>query len=214
LDLSKLKLDVYDFLAIILPGLIVTAEGWILLRGWNAFISSMSSISGTGLTLLLVFAFGAGHIVQELGDISIKLVMGKRFSYSGRDRFWTEKEAAAVKKTIKEQCGHEIESVDGAFDYCLTKVKGLFDKRDVFMATSDLCRSIFILSFLALAPAARIAFWSASSCRHAAYVFLRILALLVVVAILSWLRMKRFRYLSEVTVFRAYLAVPKDPRSE
>jgi len=65
LDFSKLKLDVYDFLAVILPGLIVTAEGWILLRGWNDFIASMGSISGTGLTLLLVFAFGVGHIVQE-----------------------------------------------------------------------------------------------------------------------------------------------------
>src|SRR5207247_1191472 len=131
----------------------------------------------------------------------------KRFSYTGRDQFWTSQEATTVKKTIKEQCGHEIASVDGAFDYCLTKLKGHFDKRDVFMATSDLCRSIFILSFLALAPAARVAFWGASSHRHAAYVFLTIVALLVVVAILSWLRMKRFRYLSEVTVFRAYLAI-------
>jgi len=34
-DLSKLKLDVYDFLGIILPGLVAIAEGWVLLRGWR-----------------------------------------------------------------------------------------------------------------------------------------------------------------------------------
>jgi hypothetical protein len=46
-DLSKLKLNVYDFLGNILPGLVAIAEGWIFVRGWDAFILSMSHIGGT-----------------------------------------------------------------------------------------------------------------------------------------------------------------------
>ena len=34
MDPSKWKLEVYDLLAIILPGLVVIGEGWVLLNGW------------------------------------------------------------------------------------------------------------------------------------------------------------------------------------
>src|SRR5262249_38304714 len=82
--LSKLKLDMYDFLGIILPGLIATAEGWILIRGWAAFIGSMNRVNGTGLTLLLIFSFGLGHIVQELGDFVVVSLKGKRYFHKAR----------------------------------------------------------------------------------------------------------------------------------
>ncbi len=119
-DFSKLKLEVDDFLGIILPGLLAICEGWILLKGWHAFIATLNQISGTGLTLLVVLAFGLGHIVQELGDLAIKAVKGKRYFRQARDKFWETPEAQIVKAAIKKDFGQDISSVDTAFDYCLT----------------------------------------------------------------------------------------------
>ena len=207
MDLSKLKLDIYDFLGIILPGLLAIAEAWILLRGWAAFVFSMTHISGTGLTLLLVFAFGIGHIVQEFGDFVIRFLKGERYLRKGRDEFWKTDEAELVRHAIKLEFGRDIPSVDGAYDYCLTKLKGQFAKRDIFVATSDLCRSLLVLSFLGIAPAFRIAILNSSPPRRSLAFFALAVVTLMIVAALAWRRMNRYSRLSEVTGFRAYLGV-------
>lgn len=215
MDFSKLKLEVYDFLGIILPGLLAICEGWILLKGWHAFIATLNQISGTGLTLLVVLAFGLGHIVQELGDLAIKAVKGKRYFRQARDKFWETPEAQIVKAAIKKDFGQDISSVDTAFDYCLTKLKDRFGRRDVFVATSDLCRSFVVLSALALIPAIRIAFYDIRPIHRSMFVFAILALLLTSIAMLAWKRMVRFRGLSETTVFRAYLATlgPEDNTS-
>lgn len=215
MDFSKLKLGIYDLLGVILPGLIAICEGWIFLRGWNAFVTSLNRLSGTGFTVLLLVSFIAGNLVEELGDSLTVLLMGERYFKKYRDSFWASAEAEPVKRAINKEVGSEIKSVDTAFDYCLTKLKNQFEKRNVFVATADLSRSAAILAVLALAPLGRFAV------KHAAltcdYV-LWLLAALGVVALtvyLSWRRMLRFRELSETTVFRAYLAVAsgKSPKS-
>jgi hypothetical protein len=205
-DFSKLKLEVYDFLGLIVPGLIAICEAWILLRGWHTFLLAVNQVSGTAFTLLLLFAFATGSVVQELGDFTVKLIKGKRYFRNARDRFWITPDADTVKNAINRELGHHITSVDTAFDYCLTKLKDRFGKRDLFVATSDLCRSSVVLSILAFAPALRVAFCDiqpfAKSCLAAA----AFAAVLVAVSLLMWRRMVRFRELSETTVFRAYLA--------
>jgi hypothetical protein len=206
LDFSKLKLEVYDFLGVILPGLLVVCEAWVLLRGWTRFISSASRISGPALTILIVFAFGVGHIVQELGDVAIKSIKGKRYFKRARDHFWKTEEAGLIKDAIRTERGRDIASADIAFDYCLTKVVGQFAKRDMFMATSDLCRSFVVLAFIGLIPAARIAFRDITPWCRSLEVFAILLVLLTVVASLAWKRMMRFRELADVTVFHVYLA--------
>lgn len=206
MNFSKLKLEMYDFLGLIVPGLIAICEGWILLRGWHTFLLAINQMSGTAFTLLLLFAFGAGNVIQELGDFTVKLIKGQRYFRIARDHFWLTPDAETVKNTIKKELGHHVTSVDTAFDYCLTKLRDRFGKRDLFVATSDLCRSSVVLSILAFAPAFRVAFCDlqpfAKSCVAAA-VFA---AVLVAISLLMWRRMVRFRELSETTVFRAYLA--------
>jgi hypothetical protein len=213
LDFSKLKLDIYDLLGLILPGLLAIAEGWIVLRGWAAFILAMSRVSGTGLTLLLVFAFGLGQIIQEFGDVVIRFAKGKRYLRNSRDRFWISDEARLVKHAIKAELGHDIPSSDAAFDYCLTKLKGRFDKRDIFVATSDLCRSFVVLSVIGIVPACRISFHDIGPLDRSLKSLALLIALLVSAALLAWRRMVRYRALSEVTVFRAYLGVTKKSES-
>ena len=213
MDFSKLKLEVYDIMAVIFPGLLATSEGWVLLKGWTSFIISLNQLSGTSLLLLVVFAFGSGHLVQEFSDITVKSLKGGRYFRRARDRFWVSDEAGPVKVAMKTSLGTEIASVDSTYDYCLTKLKDRFVKRDLFVAISDLCRSMAVLSLLAVVPAARIAWQDVDPSRNHAAVFLVLTALLLLLAVLSWRRMTRFRELSEVTVFRAYLAVA-DERSE
>jgi hypothetical protein len=88
-----------------------------------------------------------------------------------------------------------------AFDYCLTKLQDRFGKRDVFVATSDLCRSLVVLSALALIPAARIAFHDTQSLRRSVVTFAFLFLLFTSIALLAWQRMTRFRESSETTSF-------------
>jgi hypothetical protein len=210
-DFSKLKLELYDFLGLILPGLIAICEGWISLRGWHAFVFGIGQIGGTGLTLLLVFAFGIGQIIQELGDVTLKAIKGQRYFRGARDRFWHTTEGEVVRDAIKKSFGPDIPSVDTAFDYCLTKLRDRFGKRDMFLATSDLCRSFVVLSALALVPAMRIAFHDPHPSPNSYPAAALLIIVLVTVSLLSWRRMLRFRELSETTVFRAYLAIVNEP---
>lgn len=206
MDFSRLKLEVYDFLGLVLPGLIAICEGWILLRGWHAFLGAINQIGGTGFTLLLLLAFGVGNVVQELADVTVKAIKGQRYFRSARDRFWLTADAEIVKNTIKKELGHQVTSVDAAFDYCLTKLGDRFGKRDIFLATSDLCRSFVVLAILAIFPLIRVV----SAISHSRLEFVLILAasfsVILVVCYLSWVRMVRFRGLAELTVFRIYAA--------
>ena len=214
MDISKWKLEIYDLLAIILPGLIVIGEGWVLVRGWEAFAAAITHLTGSSLTVLVLGAFGAGTLVQELSDFLVKSCKGDRFFRTGRDKFWASTEAEPVKAAINSQLGRTVAAVDTAFDYCLTKLKGQFPKRDSFVAMSDLCRSLAILSLLGLVPAA--------VCAYRAYGLGQNLMVACIAAVLaslllywlSWRRMVRFRELSETTVFRAYLATVEEPSPE
>ena len=214
MEISKWKLEVYDLLAIILPGLVVISEGWILLRGWEAFAVAVTHLTASSLTLLLLAAFGAGTMVQELGDFLVKSCSGKRFFKQGRDNFWSSSEADPVKALIKAQLETSVSSVDTAFDYCLTKLKGQFPRRDLFLATSDLCRSFAVLSLLGLVPATWSAFRAFGLGQEFLMWSIAAVAASLILYALSWRRMVRFRELSETTVFRAYLATAKEPDSE
>jgi len=210
LDLEKLKLNIYDFLGIILPGFIAITEGWTLLRGWHDAINSITHLGGTQLSLLLVCAFGSGHLVQELGDLLVHLLGGPSYLRRGREELWRSEEAGLVKQTIKRELGHDILSVDYAYDYCLTRLKDRFERREVFIATSDLCRSLVVLSLIALMPICRIAFYDVTPMSKSLMVVGIGLAILAVVGALAWRRMNRYRRLSEVTVFRAFLGLDHD----
>src|SRR5260370_19332102 len=85
-DTSKWKLEIYDLLAIILPGLVVISEGWVLVRGWEAFAATITHLTGSGLTVLVLAAFGAGTLVQELSDFFVEARKGNRFFRAGRDK--------------------------------------------------------------------------------------------------------------------------------
>jgi hypothetical protein len=213
LEFSKLKLEVYDLLGIILPGLLLVFECEVLANGWGQFISSANQISGKGLVLLILFAFAVGQFVQEIGDTVITFLMGKRYFRKALDKFWATPSSDVVKQTIKKEFAQDIESVDVAFDYCLTKIKTRFAKREIFVATSDLCRSFVVLSFLAAVPAGRIAFHDISPCHKSFEAFAGLLVLLFFVGALAWRRMVRFRELSEITVFHVYLGTKEPTRS-
>ena len=203
MEISKLKLEIYDFLGVIIPGLLILAEGMILLRGWPDFVASVGHVGGIGLTFLVLLAFGIGNLVQELGHITIRTIQKARRTQTGRERYWKTKEGDLVKEAIKNESAFEIDLADTAYDYCLTRIKNRFQKRDLFVAISDMCRSFVVLSVLGLAPSVRVTFHDL----HSIGMFLALFFLLLVIAILSWNRMVRFRELSESTVFRVYLAV-------
>lgn len=203
--LSNFKLGIYEFLGLVVPGVLVLLEGWIVLRGWGQFVLSLSEMRTIQFTVFLAFAFVLGHFVQELADWSLKTIRGHRFLRLGRDQFWAGPEADAIKSAIWSESGVTMSNVDAAFDYCLTRLGQAFPKRDTFVATSDFARSFLVLCVFGVAPIARMAKDRAYSATTFLILFVGSLVLLAVVARLAWLRMIRFRLLSEASVFRVYL---------
>jgi hypothetical protein len=214
--LSNVKVGIYEFLGLIIPGMLLLCEGWIFVRGWPTFVQGIYQLSPAPLTLFLITSFVVGHFVQELADSYLKRFHGQRFLRKGRDELWTSGEADGVKSAIWAESGLTMAHVDVAFDYCLTRCGEAFAKRDNFLATSDLARSFLVLTAFGLAPAFRIAFDRAHHSVGAFLIaFAAYLALLVIAARLAWIRMVRFRGMSDTGVFRAYLgsrAINESPK--
>jgi hypothetical protein len=208
MDLSKVKVELYDFLAVIVPGMLVLCELWITLRGWSRFAQGIATLSVSGFSVLLLVAFALGPLLQELADLTIKRFKGKRYFKSSRDKLWSSPTGTHVRGRITHHLGHEIENVDVAFDFCLTKVQSSFSKRDLFVANSDLARSMIVVVTVAVAPMVR----TVMDRHFSRAVEIGVLALgsiaLVSIAAIFWARMKRFRELSEKTVFHIFLAQP------
>jgi len=204
--LSNVKVGIYEFLGLIIPGMLLLCEGWIFFRGWPEFVRGVYQLRPAPLTLFLIGSFVVGHFVQELADSYLKRFHGQRFLRTGRDELWASPEADAVKSAIWAESGLTMAHVDAAFDYCLTRSGEAFPKRDNFLATSDLARSFLVLTVFGLAPAFRISFDRA---QHSIVIFFisfaSYLVLLAICARLAWIRMVRFRSMSDTGVFRAYL---------
>jgi len=204
-NLSSLKLGVYDFLGLVVPGMFMICEGWIAVRGWALFVEALSALRPVSFTVFLAGSFVVGHFVQEMADWGVKKIRGPRFFKTGRDEVWGGSDGEAVKSAIWAESGLTLSSVDSAFDYCLTRIGEAFSKRDVFVATSDFARSFLVLAVCGTAPAWRMA----SDRTHSISGFVLLLAahvvLLSLVAQLAWRRMVRFRYISDCGVFGAYL---------
>lgn len=200
-----MKLGIYEFLGLAVPGVLLVCEGWIFVRGWSSFAKALSGLNAAGFSVLMIAAFVLGHFVQELGDTVVKMVRGKRFFRRERDKLWASTEAEYLKSAIWAECGVALGDVDAAFDYCLTRISDGFSKREVFIATSDLARSFLVLAACGLAPAWRLASDRASSVFSFALFLSCYLVLLLLAARLAWTRMVRFRAMSETGVFRAFI---------
>lgn len=205
MNLSNFKLAIYDFLGLVLPGMFLVCEGWIAVRGWAPFVERLSTLHPVSFTVFLAGSFVVGHFIQELADWTVKRIRGERFFKKGRDEVWNGKEGEAVKSAIWAESGLTLAGADAAFDYCLTRIGDAFSKRDVFVATSDFARSFLVLAVCGVASSLRLA----RDRTHSLATFLLLLAgyvlVLILVAILAWRRMVRFRYISDVGVFGAYL---------
>jgi hypothetical protein len=204
-NLSNIKIGIYEFLGLVIPGTLLLCEGWVFVRGWPRFTRGVSGLTAVSFTLLLITSFLLGHFVQELADASLKRLCGERFFKKGRDELWASAEAEPVKSAIWTESGLALGNVDAAFDYCLTRSGDAFSRRDVFLATSDLSRSFLVLAAFGVAPACRLAFDRADSGHAFILVLGCYLALLGLAARLAWIRMVRFRRFSESGVFRSYL---------
>lgn len=203
--ISNFKLGIYEFLGLVLPGMSLLCEGWILVRGWDQFIASVNDLHPVGFTMFVAASFAVGHFVQELADWSVKKLGGQRFLRSGRDDIWAGPDGDLIKSAIWAESGLALGDVDSAFDYCLTRIVDSFPKRDVFVATSDFSRSFVILALCGVAPAVRVAFGRTHNVHSFVLVLTIYLASLAAIARLAWIRMIRFRRMSDGGVFRAYL---------
>lgn len=207
MDFSKFKVEIYDLLAVIIPGVLVFLEFWIALRGWSSFSQGIAQISASSFTVLLLLAFALGPLLQELSDIIIKKLKATATSSTGVITCGRQQTGTQVLSQIEKELGHAVEGVDVAFDYCLTRIQGAFSKRDLFVANSDLARGMIVVDVFALAPLVRIARDLHFSVVYQVGFLLCGVGLLFLVVCIFWVRMTRFRGLSETPVFHAYLAM-------
>ena len=120
----------------------------------------------------------------------------------------------AVRACINNDSGVDITDVDDGFEYCLAKVQQSFIKRDVFLATADLCRALALLFLIGVVPLWRVVRISTSSHAKDYFDFICGVALLFTLAVLSWRRMVRFRDFTEKPVFTTYLAEASKSKSD
>jgi hypothetical protein len=209
-DFSKLKIELYDFFGILIPGMILISDCAVGVVGWSSYVSIVAGLTGNFIAISLALSYVAGHLVQEAGDILVHLVAPARYLKKARDSFWAAEEGRNVREAIKQEARFEIDSVDVAYDYCLSKVKGTFVKRDTFVATSDLARSlIFLISLTAIA--AMLTIWRVNIRGwHLGIGLAAIMAFCSAGVCVAWRRMMRFRAFSDLPVFSAYLAAVTD----
>jgi hypothetical protein len=210
MEVSKLKIEIYDLLGIILPGLIALAIFSTIHLGWSGTVALGKGISGSGLTVLLLCSFAAGQIVQEASDRLVKLFKGPRFFKSSRDAFWGTASADRVRTKIRTEAALDVETVDAAFDHCLTCIGPLFAKRDTFLAISDMARSLWLLSIVSLLPIG-VEVAHTQGLKWKLWLAGRAALGCSLLAYLAWTRMLRFRQLSEVPVFNIFLAQVRPP---
>lgn len=213
MDFSKFKFELYDILAVILPGFLLFCGLWVLLRGWHAFAIAIGSLSASGFTAMLLASFPVGHLVQELGDAAIKGAFGDRFFKRSRDQFWKCDEGGKVAELIAHEIGF-MPTVDTAFEFCLTKTKGRFPRRSSFIVTSDFNRSLVVVGVL-LSPTLGRLMWEVNGTRFDRLSFsVGAILLFALFLYLAGRRMIRFRELSERPVFTTYLACAGTPPQE
>jgi hypothetical protein len=206
MEFSKLKLEIYDLLGTLVPGLLALTLAVITFSGWHAAVGLAGRMTGTVFTMILLLAFAAGQIVQEAADKLVKTIRGERFFKQPRDRYWKSPASAAVRQKINTESGIQLDTVDDAFDYCLTRIGDRFAKRDTFMAISDLARCLWLLSILGLIPLIHGAADILDMHTRIYFIGEGVLAL-VTFSYLAWIRMLRFRELSDLPVFRSFLAL-------
>lgn len=206
MEFSRLKLEIYDLLGTLVPGMLALALATITFVGWNAGMTLASKMTGTEFTLLLFLAFASGQLIQEGADKLVKTLWGHRFFKQARDLYWRSAVSVTVRKKITTESGMEISEVDDAFDYCLTRVGDRFVKRDTFLAISDLARSLWLLSILGLVPVVHGAIGLPDIRTRLSWIIEGVAAA-IVLSYLAWLRMVRFRELSDLPVFRSFLAL-------
>lgn len=206
MDFSKLKIELYDFFGILIPGTILVSECMLAVSGWQHFIPLISMLPGNVVAAYLAVSYVAGHFVQEAGDVLVGIVSPPRYLKKSRDQFWESADGRQVRETIKCEVGFEIESVDVAYDYCLSKSKQEFTKRDAFIATSDLARSMLFLTIPTLIAITIAGLKEGLRGWSLSWFLLTLLAGLATVFYVAWRRMVRFRRFSDLPVFAAYLA--------
>jgi hypothetical protein len=206
LDISKFKGEVYDFLALVLPGLLVICAFWITWRGWHTFVVAVGGMSAVSLTVLLFFCWALGPLIQEIADSVVAQWKGSRYLKISRDEFWKSTDGIEVKKIISQKLGHEVTEVDVAFNYCLTRVQKSFAKRDMFMANSDFARSMVVTVWCAFPPLVREIHHSQISCFYQVLICAGGALLILGTSRLFWRRMTRFRDFADRTVFHVYLS--------
>src|SRR5258708_1889583 len=105
MDFSKLKVELYDFFGILLPGCILVCELWIAVAGWHRSLSTLAALPGTLIAALLLSSYVLGHLVQEAGDALIHAITHNRYLKRSRDEYWGSQDGEAIRKAIKTESG-------------------------------------------------------------------------------------------------------------
>jgi hypothetical protein len=206
--LSDLELTAYDLAAIVLPGCIGLAEIGISARGFTPFWSWSNSISLSTGVILMLAAFGAGHLINQAAYESAMLVGGKRVLYRARDEYWR---AHADRIRTKLQLFHQVEidiseegASDRAFDISLTIIGSGFGMRKVFTFVSGLSLSLWLLSITATIPILRTFYPYRNDWQIHLLPCASLLLMCAASSILAWRRSQLFLYLADTTVFNIF----------
>lgn len=209
MDLSKLKIELYDFLGLLIPGISLMALICFAVVGWKELFALVHGLNGPTITAILFAGFAFGHFVQECSDWAIKKITNKRFFKQWRDELWASPEGDTLRRALHADGAGDLD-VDAAFDFCLTKSQSVFAKREGFIATSDFCRAMVTIGIFSVIPLGRAIYDISTATSTRAFGAVCGVLAISLWCTAFWRRMLRFRRLSEEPVFRAYLSQRQD----
>lgn len=114
MELTKLKIELYDIAAIVIPGIFCLAEVWAALFGGQSLLHFLHDLKGTELTLVVLCSFALGNLVQEAGNRLLTAWKGNRFFKQARDVFWKTHDGELVRAKVKADSACELSNVDSA----------------------------------------------------------------------------------------------------
>ncbi len=82
-ELTKLKIELYDIAAIVIPRIFCLAEVWVALFGAPSLLHFLHDLKGTELTLVVLCSFALGNLVQEAGQPTSDGVEGEALFQTG-----------------------------------------------------------------------------------------------------------------------------------
>ncbi len=213
LDNILSRLGIYDLMGVLYTGTIISVTLWFINDLFNIVNFQFEALDVNGTFLFIVISYFLGLVFQEVGSFISKSIFfrkNKLLHIAMRSKendpyLMSEAEMKLLKKKLKEERGYENNNADISYIYNYCK-SYCFEHCDVSLIDKDqsiaaMSRSLSVF-FYVLGVLIIIVVFLSDSIR---YIWLVPVPVSMFLAVLMFIRFRRFTIIRYVRILRAYL---------